>query len=192
MDNLYKSIHPVPVGKKSQNGFTLNVRKKVVRPLRVGRSGMYHSGDNGLFSGKIDDIYLFSKDLTTLESLSIFNSYDISEKNVDKNIVKNHWIESDSRILRNKKELSALRGNWLKIMEPVNAFAYMIPVCSMYAFSYIICSKIAIQSHAYQQCIKSNNKMIIIFVVIRYVILFIMRNIKCVHMYTYIYIYIYP
>ena len=119
MDNLYKSIHPVPVGKKSQNGFTLNVRKKVVRPLRVGRSGMYHSGDNGLFSGKIDDIYLFSKDLTTLESLSIFNSYDISEKNVDKNIVKNHWIESDSRILRNKKELSALRGNWLKIMEPV-------------------------------------------------------------------------
>mgnify|MGYP003324501152 CR=1 FL=1 len=39
-------------------------------------------------SGKIDDIYLFSKDLTTFESLSLFNSYDISKKNVDENIVK--------------------------------------------------------------------------------------------------------
>ena len=55
MDNLYKSIHPIPVGKKSQTGFPLNVRKKDIRPLRVGRSGMYHSGDKGLFSGKIDE-----------------------------------------------------------------------------------------------------------------------------------------
>jgi len=119
MDNLYKSIHPIPVGKKSQTGFPLNVRKKDIRPLRVGRSGMYHSGDKGLFSGKIDDIYLFSKDLTNFESLSLFNSYDISKINVDQNIIKNHWIESDYKILRNKAKLSTLRKNWLKIMEPV-------------------------------------------------------------------------
>ena len=119
MDNLYKSIHPIPVGKKSQTGFPLNVRKKDIRPLRVGRSGMYHSGDKGLFSGKIDDIYLFSKDMTNLESLSLFNSYDISKRNVNETIIKNHWIESDYKILRNKAKLSTLRKNWLKIMEPV-------------------------------------------------------------------------
>ena len=119
MDNLYKSIHPIPVGKKSQTGFPLNVRKKDIRPLRVGRSGMYHSGDKGLFSGKIDDIYLFSKDMTNLESLSLFNSYDISKRNVNETVIKNHWIESDYKILRNKAKLSTLRKNWLKIMEPV-------------------------------------------------------------------------
>ncbi len=119
MDNLYKSIHPVPVGKKSEFGFPFNVRKKNITPLRVGRSGMYHSGDTGSFSGKIDDIYIFSKDLTTFESLSLFNSYDISKKEVDENIIKNHWIESDYKILRNKAKLSSLREDWLKIMEPV-------------------------------------------------------------------------
>ena len=77
VNNLYKSIHPVPVGKKSESGFPLNIRKKDKRPLRVGRSGMYHSGDKGLFSGTVDDIFLFSKDLTSLESYSIYNSYNI-------------------------------------------------------------------------------------------------------------------
>ena len=119
VNNLYKSIHPVPVGKKSESGFPLNIRKKDKRPLRVGRSGMYHSGDKGLFSGKIDDIFLFSKDLTSLESYSIYNSYNISKIKTNDNILKNHWIETDVNILKNKKKLSDLREKWLKIMEPV-------------------------------------------------------------------------
>ncbi len=119
MDNLYKSIHPVPVGKKSESGFPLNIRKKDKRPLRVGRSGMYHSGDKGLFSGIIDDVYLFSKDLTTLESFSIYNSYNVSNKKSNENIIKNHWVETDYNVVKNKKQLSILRKKWLKIMEPV-------------------------------------------------------------------------
>ena len=119
VNNLYKSIHPVPVGKKSESGFPLNIRKKDKRPLRVGRSGMYHSGDKGLFSGKIDDIFLFSKDLTSLESYSIYNSYNISKIKTNDNILKNHWIETDVNIVKNKKKLSDLREKWLKIMEPV-------------------------------------------------------------------------
>ena len=75
---------------------------------------MYHSGDKGLFSGKIDDIYLFSKDMTNLESLSLFNSYDISKRDVNETIIKNHWIESDYKILRNKVKLSTLRKKLAK------------------------------------------------------------------------------
>ena len=49
----------------------------------------------------------------------MINSYDISKRNVNETIIKNHWIESDNKILRNKAKLSTLRKNWLKIMEPV-------------------------------------------------------------------------
>ncbi|SVE60501.1 uncharacterized protein METZ01_LOCUS513355, partial [marine metagenome] len=60
-DNLYRTIiHSWEV----QEGWTQ-------KPVMVGRSGRFYTGDNGVFSGSIDHIQFFNQYLTTREVASL-------------------------------------------------------------------------------------------------------------------------
>jgi hypothetical protein len=111
-DNLYKSMHPV-----SWSGI-----KKEKRAVRVGKSGRNSTGDNGKFRGKIDDVYFYSKEISPLEALSIYNSYAIKkkeEKEEKEELIKKHWIYNNPKITIIEKDLKKLREKWLQVMEPV-------------------------------------------------------------------------
>jgi hypothetical protein len=56
-DNLYKSILPV---RNSMGG-------PIKRPLRLARSYRLYGGDNGVYTGGLDELYLYDRVLTALE-----------------------------------------------------------------------------------------------------------------------------
>lgn len=74
VDNLYKSILP------------LNSRSEVEnRPIRLGRSYRDFDGDYGLFTGGMDEVYIFDRLLTSPEVYSIYKGED---ENADQNYSK--------------------------------------------------------------------------------------------------------
>ncbi|MGI9543631.1 MAG: DUF1549 domain-containing protein, partial [Cyclobacteriaceae bacterium] len=52
------------------------------RPMMVFRSGRYHSGENGVFTGSIDQIKLFKKYLSPVEVAALIEE-EVSDTNVD-------------------------------------------------------------------------------------------------------------
>ena len=61
-DNLYRTlVHPW----KEQEGWKQ-------KPVMVGRSGRFYTGDNGVFSGSIDQINLFNRYLTAREVAALY------------------------------------------------------------------------------------------------------------------------
>ena len=109
IDNLYKSIKPVSVGGM----------KVEERAILVGKSYESFSGDNGTFSGSMDDLILFDKKLSDLELDLIYNSYKGKKINPNQSLVKQHWIENHPKTIQLQKKLKITRQEWLNAFDPV-------------------------------------------------------------------------
>lgn len=109
IDNLYKSIKPV-----SASGMKIEDR-----PILVGKSYEGSTGDNGTFSGSMDDLVFFDKKLSALELDLIYKSYQSQKTLPDQNLVKQHWIENHPKTVALEKQLKNSRKQWLKTFSPV-------------------------------------------------------------------------
>lgn len=109
MDNLYKSILPV----NDSRGIPVN------RPLRLARSYRAFGGDNGVYTGGLDDLYLYDRILTGLEigelhrygASSPIKEYEPSE------IGKHLEFHTNKEAHAKKESLKALRKEKLKMLE---------------------------------------------------------------------------
>ena len=112
-DNLYKSIHPV-------NGHY----ESTERPLRIGKSYRAFSGEDGILTGRIDDIRIYSRQLTALEVASLVGVED--EIPSLSTITQEHAIaRGDPEVLRLNNALSTLRKVEHDLMEPVEEIMVM-------------------------------------------------------------------
>lgn len=107
-DNLYKSI-------KTLTSATHIVQN---RPVRVAKSYRGFTGENGIFKGALDDVHLYSKELTALE-VAVLAKMEQSSKIPQKKLVLAHHIEQSPKVVKIKEELKSLRKDWLKLMQPV-------------------------------------------------------------------------
>ncbi|MBM1104617.1 DUF1553 domain-containing protein [Aurantibacter crassamenti] len=105
-NNLYKSI-------KTLQSAVHGIEN---RPVVVAKSYRSFTGENGIFKGALDDIYLYSKTLTPFE-VSLLASEDSPEPTKDQ--VLAYSIEQAPEIQEIEKDLKSLRGEWLELMMPV-------------------------------------------------------------------------
>ncbi|MBT8184302.1 MAG: DUF1549 domain-containing protein, partial [Eudoraea sp.] len=103
-DNLYKSI-------KAVRSATHELENRAVRVAKSYRS---FTGENGIFKGKIDDIYLYSRALSPPEIKALATTENRAELSAPQ-----YWIAQESEIKKAETELQNLRGQWLVYMEPV-------------------------------------------------------------------------
>ncbi|MEX2566616.1 MAG: DUF1553 domain-containing protein [Cyclobacteriaceae bacterium] len=109
VDNLYKSILPV----KDSRGEPVN------RPLRLARSYRVFGGDNGIYTGGLDELYLYNRVLTGLEIAELYN-YGASSplKEYGPSDISRHLDYHTNKEARDKnKSLKVLRGEQLKMLE---------------------------------------------------------------------------
>ncbi|MEP1796870.1 MAG: DUF1553 domain-containing protein [Eudoraea sp.] len=102
-DNLYKSIKTITGG----------AQKLTNRPVMVAKSYRAFTGENGIFLGRIDDVHLFSRVLTSKEIAKLY------DQNQDFIIAPEYWVTQASEVKSLDKELQELRSEWLKKMIPV-------------------------------------------------------------------------
>lgn len=109
IDNLYKSIKTI-----SASGLKIEDRA-----VYVGKSYEGSTGDNGTFSGSMDDLIFYNKALTPVEISLLFNSYTDTKVEFDESLVQSHWIANDPKIRALEMELKNKRNKWLKVLTPV-------------------------------------------------------------------------
>ena len=113
VDQLYKSIHPV-------NGRY----EPTERPLRVGKSYRSFSGDDGILTGIVDDIRIYSRALTALEVATLAGVAE-NMRSLPR-LKKEHKAEREhTEIRRLRAELLQLRKREHEIMEPVEEIMVM-------------------------------------------------------------------
>lgn len=105
-DNLYKSIKTIRSGNHSAFD----------APVRVAKSYRGFTGENGNFLGKIDEIRIYQRTLSPLE-IKKLGILDDSNENFP--VDKSFWVQQSNEIKDLQEELKLLRGQWLKIMNPV-------------------------------------------------------------------------
>ena len=115
IDNLYKSIKPV-----SSSGI-----KEEDRPVLIGKSYEGSTGDNGTFSGSMDDLMLFNKELSALELRLLYNSYKNNPIAPTENLIKEHWIANHPKFTTLNTKLKQSRLTWLNTFSPVTEIMVM-------------------------------------------------------------------
>ncbi|WP_232835042.1 DUF1553 domain-containing protein [Pleomorphovibrio marinus] len=108
-DNLYKSILPV----NDSRGMPVN------RPLRLARSYRAFGGDNGIYTGGLDDLYIYDRVLTELEVAELHHYGTTSQlKEYELSEIGRHLDYHTNKEARNKDEsLKILRQEQLKMLE---------------------------------------------------------------------------
>lgn len=102
-DRLKRSILPISEEMKNDS-----------IPLRVGRSYRIWAQDVGLFNGRIDEIKLFSRQLSQWEMANL------GEAHLDANNVafkKEHWSLNDKSLQTKRKELQEIRKNASAVLD---------------------------------------------------------------------------
>ena len=112
-DHLYRTIvHPW----KEQEGWKQ-------KPVMVGRSGRFYTGDNGVFSGSIDHLKLFNRYLTTREVAALYHDETETPVNpdifTDEDYVDHYLNHDDPGAQYLIKKLQDLTGRKLKLLEDV-------------------------------------------------------------------------
>ncbi len=112
-DNLYRSIiHPWRKNEEWR-----------VRPVMVFRSGRYHSGENGVFKGSIDEVTLFSRYLSPLEVAALFeqetNQIFSPEEFDEEDYIAHYLNRKHQRFNRLIREQLQLMANKLALLNTV-------------------------------------------------------------------------
>ncbi len=101
-DQLYKSILPI----------TMSDHSRDPRPVRVGKSYRAFTGEDGIFNGQIDDIWLYNRNLTEIEiGVTAGNAIDPSKEQL-----LEYAIDRNGSYQKQVAELTELRKEWLAIM----------------------------------------------------------------------------
>ena len=108
-DNLYKSIKPV-----SSSGIR-NERRSV----KIGESYDGSSGDNRIFKGKMDELFIFNKSLSSFEIKTLYNKYEIDEKPISNELKREHLVQENIEQKKIKKDISKLKNKWLNEVSDV-------------------------------------------------------------------------
>jgi hypothetical protein len=103
-DRLYKSIKTVRSA----------THELFDQPVRVAKSYRSFTGENGIFKGKIDDVYIFSRELSRVEVAALADGETRTEAPAT-----DYWISQSREVGEIDSELSQLRSEWLKLMMPV-------------------------------------------------------------------------
>ena len=107
-DNLYKSIKTV-----SNSSHILEDRS-----ILVAKSYRAFTGENGIFKGKMDEINIFSRQLSPPEVSSLATAASEEKEPNLKNVV-DYWVNKDPKTRKVEKELKTLRNDWLASMMPI-------------------------------------------------------------------------
>ena len=112
-DRLYKSIYPVDGRYEATE-----------RPLRIGKSYRAFSGEDGIFTGRIDDIRIYSRALTGLEVATLANGG--GNVTPTAGVEKEHEAErGDAEIAQIRATLYQFRKEEHELMEPVEEIMVM-------------------------------------------------------------------
>lgn len=103
-DRLYKSIKTV----KSATHELFD------QPVRVAKSYRSFTGENGIFKGRLDDLYIYSRELGALEMAILAD-----KKEVKDSPGTDYWIGQSAEVGKIEKDLTQLRNEWLNLMMPV-------------------------------------------------------------------------
>lgn len=114
-DNLYKSIKPV-----SSSGI-----RKERRSVKVGESYDGSSGDNRIFKGKMDELFIFNKSLSSFEIKTLFNKYDIDKKLISNELKREHLVLENNEQIKIQKEISKLKKQWINEVSDVTEIMVM-------------------------------------------------------------------
>lgn len=107
LDKLYKSILPIKIASHVPDN----------RPVRVAKSYRLHTGEFGIFKGAMDEIRIYSKELTALEVALVSNQATKNEVK-EKDEWLGEYIASKSPSIKN--ELTELKGIRKKLLELVD------------------------------------------------------------------------
>ncbi len=107
-DNLYKSIKTIRSA----------VHTLYKQPVRVAKSYRGFTGENGIFKGALDDIRMYSKELTPLEVL-LLTKDGSSKEAPEKKLVQEYKINQSPEVRNIAADLKELRNEWLQLMMPV-------------------------------------------------------------------------
>ncbi|MEO9891851.1 DUF1553 domain-containing protein [Aurantibacter sp.] len=105
-NHLYKSI------KTLQSA----VHGVETRPVKVAKSYRSFTGEYGIFKGALDDIFVYSKELTPYEVKLLASDSAIPP---NKEEIATITTKQAPEILAIEKDLKDLRGEWLNLMQPV-------------------------------------------------------------------------
>ena len=112
-DNLYRSIVH---GWGKQEGWPQ-------KPVIVGRSGRFYTGDNGVFLGSIDHITLFNQYVTEREVAALFASFTgntLDESNKPPTYFTDHFLQRHSDTMQQATQsIQSLVGRKLKLLKDV-------------------------------------------------------------------------
>ena len=112
-DNLYKSMLPV-------NGRY----ESIERPLRIGKSYRSFSGDNGIFTGRVDDIRIYNKTLSALE-VAILSGRHLARSDEGRLKSMHDWEQNDPQVAQLRERLFALRQQENALIGPVEEVMVM-------------------------------------------------------------------
>ena len=118
IDNLYKTM--LPTTRDRKKGFV-----NIERDLIIGRSYAGSAGDNGLFSGQLDELKFFKGVLTPFEIQSIHLETKGIKEAIAWPLVKEHLIEKNQKIVTLKKQLKQNREEYLKTYSPITEIMVM-------------------------------------------------------------------
>ncbi len=104
-DHLYKGIYPIRVGDHTKED----------RALRVGRSYRAHTGEFGLFKGLLDELRVYSKELTPLEVMVVSK---VDEK-PDDALIKSHNQDRHPAIISQKTSIRESNKKLLDVVDEI-------------------------------------------------------------------------
>ncbi|MEL6923305.1 MAG: DUF1553 domain-containing protein, partial [Bacteroidota bacterium] len=123
-DKLYKSIKTVSSGSHQPTD----------RPIRIGKSYRGFTGENGIYQGLMDELYLFDRKISALEGGILGDAIpnniltkDVAELSPnEKQLVEAHqFATGNPNYLQLQRELKNLRGQKMKLLNPVEEIMVM-------------------------------------------------------------------
>ena len=111
-DQLYKSILPITGGGHEPDN----------RPLRIGKSYRAFTGEDGIFRGKLDELYIFDRNITPLEATWLADIKD--DANHEQKLALHRAVRHRS-VLKIEKKLKKLRDERLALYNPIDEIMVM-------------------------------------------------------------------
>jgi len=118
-DKLYKNIRPIAVGLVDGRKDPEN---EIKQPLRVGKSYRSFTGDNGTFTGALDELRVYGKAISSLEVAILA---DRTNPMAEQSLLIDHAIRSASSIRSMEKERSNLIEKYVSINDTIGEIMVM-------------------------------------------------------------------
>ena len=105
-DRLYQNIRPIGSG----------AQEEIDRPLRISKSYRSFTGDNGIFRGSIDHLFIYDRAISRAEIAVIFG-HTVGE--LDNTLKLDHAIRQDKKIIALEKQRSDLVRKLISINDTI-------------------------------------------------------------------------